>query len=51
MTLAMLVLLLALILFGFGLATHALLLIALIVLAAWAFGWLVRPSGGRWYYW
>lgn len=51
MALAVLLLLIALVLFGFGFATHALLWIAFIVLAVWAFGWLVRPAGGRWYYW
>jgi hypothetical protein len=51
MLFAILLLLLALVLFGFGFAAHALLWIAAIVLAVWVIGWLVRPSGGRWYYW
>jgi hypothetical protein len=51
MLLAILLLLIALVLLGFGFATHALLWIAFIVLAIWAIGWLIRPSGGRWYYW
>jgi len=48
---ALLLLLLAAILFGFGFATHALFWIAAIVLVVWLVGWLVRPAGGRWYYW
>ena len=49
--LAILLLLIALVFLGFGFATHALLWIAFIILAVWILGWLVRPSGRRWYYW
>ncbi|MEU4892428.1 hydrophobic protein [Streptomyces sp. NPDC044780] len=49
------VLLLALLLFGAGFALKALWWIAVIVLAVWLLGFLVRPtvSGrrGRWYRW
>ncbi|WP_329454023.1 hydrophobic protein [Streptomyces sp. NBC_01497] len=53
----LLVLLLALILFGAGFALHLLWWIAIIVLVVWALGFLIRPaahSGGkrsRWYRW
>jgi hypothetical protein len=52
----LLVLLLALILFGAGFALKALWWIALIVIVLWLLGFLVRPSGsggrrGRWYRW
>jgi hypothetical protein len=49
----LLVLLLALILFGAGFALKALWWIALIVLVLWLIGFLVRPAGGggRWYRW
>ncbi|MEU6465650.1 hydrophobic protein [Streptomyces sp. NPDC046976] len=51
-----LVLLLALILFGAGFALQALWWIAVIVLVLWLLGFVVRPSGsggrrGRWYRW
>ncbi|MFI8348185.1 DUF5670 family protein [Streptomyces sp. NPDC085596] len=51
-----LVLLLALILFGAGFALKALWWIAVIVLVVWLVGFFVRPSGsggrrGRWYRW
>lgn len=51
-----LVLLLALILFGAGFALKALWWIAVIVLAIWLIGFFVRPAGhggkrGRWYRW
>ena len=40
------------ILFGAGVALHALWWIAIIALAVWILGFLVRPGGGRrWYYW
>lgn len=48
---ALLILLLIAILFGLGFVVKALLWVALILLILWAVGWLVRPSGGRWYYW
>jgi hypothetical protein len=50
-----LVLLLALILGGLGFAIHILWWIALVVLAIWLLGFLVRASEGgsrrRWYRW
>ena len=56
MLLIIAVLLLALILFGVGLAVHVLWWIALIVLALWLLGFLFRSAGGtgsrrRWYRW
>jgi hypothetical protein len=51
MVAAILLLILVAILFGVGFAAHALFWIALVLLAIWLVGWLVRPSGGRWYYW
>ncbi|KAF4407390.1 MULTISPECIES: hydrophobic protein [Streptomyces] len=52
----LLVLLLALILFGAGFALKALWYIAVIVLVLWLVGFFVRPAGaggkrGRWYRW
>ncbi|WP_030545505.1 DUF5670 family protein [Streptomyces albus] len=52
----LLVLLLALILFGAGFALEALWWIAVIVLVLWLVGFFVRPAGaggkrGRWYRW
>ncbi|MFH8369702.1 hydrophobic protein [Streptomyces sp. NPDC018031] len=52
----LLVLLLALVLFGAGFALKALWWIAVIVLVLWVLGFLVRPVGaggrrGRWYRW
>ncbi|MFD7922332.1 hydrophobic protein [Streptomyces sp. NPDC059740] len=52
----LLVLLLALILFGAGFALKALWWIAVIVLIVWLIGFFVRPAGtggrrGRWYRW
>jgi len=51
-----LVLLLALILFGAGFALKALWWIAIAVLVVWLLGFVVRPAGGggkrgRWYRW
>ena len=51
MVAAILLLLLVAIFFGIGLAVHALFWVALILLVLWIVGWLVRPAGGRWYYW
>lgn len=55
MAIILLVLLLALLLFGVGFAVHVLWWIALIVLAIWLIGFLVRvgegSSRGRWYRW
>lgn len=45
------ILLLALILGGFGFAVHVLWIVALAVLVVWLLGFLVRPGGKRWYYW
>ncbi|MFG3280536.1 hydrophobic protein [Streptomyces sp. NPDC048111] len=49
----LLVLLLALILFGAGFALKALWWIAIIVLVVWLIGFIARPKGssGRWYRW
>ncbi|WP_029391115.1 hypothetical protein [Streptomyces xiaopingdaonensis] len=51
----LLVLLLALILFGAGFAVKALWWIALVVLVVWLLGFVVRPGTGagrgRWYRW
>jgi hypothetical protein len=44
-------LLLVALLFGFGVAVHALWWIAVIALVVWLIGFAFRPSGGRWYYW
>lgn len=52
MGLVLAVLLLALILGGFGFALHALWWIALVVLAVWIIGFFVRGAeGARWYRW
>jgi hypothetical protein len=48
---ALLVLLLIAILFGIGFAVKALLWVALVLFAVWLLGFMVRPAGGRWYYW
>ena len=44
-------LLIVALLFGLGVAVHALLWIAIIALIVWVIGFAFRPSGGRWYYW
>jgi low temperature requirement protein LtrA len=53
MGIILLVLLLALILGGLGFAVHLLWWIALVVIAIWLIGFLVRTAegGGRWYRW
>ena len=55
MALILLVLLLALLLGGLGFAVHILWWIALVVLAIWLIGFLVRTgegaTRGRWYRW
>ena len=48
---ALLLLLVIAIFFGLGLVVKALLWVALIMLVLWLVGWVVRPAGGRWYYW
>lgn len=48
----LLVLLLAIILFGIGFTVHLLWIIAAIVLALWLIGFFVRGAeGARWYRW
>ena len=50
MGLVLVLLLLALLLFGVGFAVHALWIIAAVVLVVWLIGWAMRGgSGGRWY--
>ena len=44
-------LILVAILFGVGAAVHFLWILAIIALVLWILGFLLRPSGGRWYYW
>ncbi|MFN2582859.1 MAG: hydrophobic protein [Candidatus Dormibacteria bacterium] len=39
------------ILFGAGAAIHLLWIVAVIALAIWVLGFLLRPHGRRWYYW
>jgi hypothetical protein len=52
MGVVLLVLLLALVLGGLGFAVHMLWWIALIVLAVWLIGFVVRGTeGARWYRW
>jgi hypothetical protein len=47
----LLLLLLIAILFGLGFVAKWLFIVAAVMLVLWLAGWLVRPSGGRWYYW
>ncbi|MFI6701270.1 DUF5670 family protein [Streptomyces sp. NPDC050509] len=52
----LLVLLLAVVLFGAGFALKALWIVAVIVLVLWALGFVMRSAGtggrrGRWYRW
>jgi hypothetical protein len=48
----LIVLLLAAILFGIGVAIHLLWIVAAIVLAVWLVGFVVGPRHQhRWYYW
>lgn len=49
----LLVLLLALLLFGAGFALKALWVVALFVIVVWLVGFVARPKGGksRWYRW
>jgi hypothetical protein len=39
------------ILFGAGVALHALWWIAVAAVIIWLIGFAFRPRGGRWYYW
>jgi hypothetical protein len=48
---ALLLLLFVAILFGLGFVVKALLWVALVLFVLWIGGFLVRPAGGRWYYW
>jgi len=47
----LLLLLLIAIVFGLGFVAKWLFIIAAILFVMWLAGWLVRPGGGRWYYW
>ncbi len=53
MGIILLVLLLALLFGGLGFAVHALWIVAVVVLAAWLLGFVLRGSGSgsRWYRW
>jgi len=52
MSLVLLVLLIALLFGGLGFAAHALWIVAVVVLAMWLLGFLVRGTeGARWYRW
>ena len=52
MGIILVVLLLALLLGGLGFAIHALWIVAVVLLVAWALGFALRGSGGaRWYRW
>jgi hypothetical protein len=55
MALILLVLILAILLFGLGFAIHVLWWIALIVAVLWLLGFVLRAGAGgrrrRWYYW
>ena len=44
-------LLIVALLFGLGIAIHALLWIAIIAAVVWVIGFMLRPGGRRWYYW
>jgi hypothetical protein len=47
----LLLLLLVAILFGLGFVAKWLFIVAAVLFVLWLVGWLVRPGGGRWYYW
>lgn len=49
--LALLLLLLVLAVFFGGFAVDFLFWVGAILLIVWLLGWVVRPTGGRWYYW
>jgi hypothetical protein len=48
---ALLLLLLIAIVFGLGFVVKVLFYVAAGLLLLWAVGWVVRPRGGRWYFW
>ncbi len=45
------VLLLVALLFGLGFAIHLLWIVAVIAMILWALGFLLLPTGGRWWRW
>lgn len=47
----LLFLVLVAVLFGLGAAVHLLWIIAIVALALWVIGFVIRPRGGRWWYW
>ncbi len=47
----LLVLLLAILLFGIGFTAHLLWIVALVVLVLWVIGFLARGPEARWYRW
>jgi hypothetical protein len=47
----LLVLLLAILLFGIGFTAHLLWIVALVVLVLWLIGFLARGPEARWYRW
>jgi hypothetical protein len=47
----LLLLLLVLILFGLGFVAKWLFIVAAVLFLLWLAGWMVRPTGRRWYYW
>lgn len=53
MGLLLLVLLLAILFAGFGIAIHLLWIVAAVILVFWLAGFAFRSGsgGGRWYYW
>jgi hypothetical protein len=48
---ALLLLIVVAILFGLGFLVKALFWVAVALFVLWLIGWVVRPAGGRWYYW
>ena len=47
----LLLLLLVAIVFGLGFVSKWLFIVAAVLFVLWLAGWLVRPSGRRWYHW
>ncbi len=47
----LLVLLLIAIVAGLGFVVEALFWVALVLFVLWLIGFVIRPTGGRWYYW